>query len=353
MKVLGSIAYVKLKQIGVGQGMNSEVYLVDDPQLGGRVAVKEIDKSDKSRFRDPSAYFKEAQAMFQVSHENVVAIQYACETPTTISLAMPFYRKGSLAERIEDRPLQLSEVQRVVQGVLAGLAHIHSAGYIHFDVKPSNVLFSNTDKPMVADFGQSRSISPTGVVTVPPLYCNAQPPETFKTGVATILADIYHVGLLMYRALNGNNFVNPQIPNDSALLEARICSGKFPDRQLFMPHVPKSIRRLVRKALRVNPAERFQTATEMADALGRVSLALDWSVEPLTGGGFRWRAPRSGHPDLVVELANTGGAWDVQTFTERTGEQRRAKGQSENWRNGLSLGDADAHLKDVFERLLR
>jgi eukaryotic-like serine/threonine-protein kinase len=350
MRVLGSISYVKVQPIGVGQGMNSEVYLVDDPQLGGRVAVKEI---DKSKFLDPAAYFDEAQAMFQVSHENVVAIQYACETATTISLAMPYYQKGSLADRIDDRPLKLSEVQRVIQGVLAGLAYIHSRGYIHFDVKPSNVLFSDTDKPMVADFGQSRTISSSGAVTVPRLYLNAQPPETLTTGVATTLADIYHVGLLLYRALNGNDFFTSQIPSDPALRAARICSGKFPDRQRFMPHVPKSIRRLVRKALRVDPAQRFQTATEMEDALGRVSLGLDWSVEPLTVGGFRWRASRDGHPDLVVELENGGGTWEVQTFTERIGEPRRAKGQSENWRSGLNLEDAHAHLKEVFERLLR
>jgi serine/threonine protein kinase len=350
MRVLGSISYVKLRQIGVGQGMNSEVYLVDDPQLGGQVAVKEI---AKSKFRDPTAYFAEAQAMFQVSHENVVAIQYACETPTTISLAMPFYRKGSLADRIASSPLQLSQVQRVTQGILAGLAYIHSKGYIHFDVKPSNVLFSNTDKPMVADFGQSRSISPSGAVTVPPLYFNAQPPETLTTGVATTLADIFHVGLLLYRALNGNDFFESQIPSDRALLAARISRGQFPDRQRFMPHVPKSIRRLVRKALQVNPARRFQSATEMADALGRISLALDWSVEPLAGGGIRCRTSRAGQPDLVVELVEENGSWDVQTFTERIGEPRRAKGQNENWRQGLSLSNAHAHLDDVFERLLR
>jgi serine/threonine protein kinase len=93
MKVIGSISYTKLRQIGVGQGMNSEVFLAKDPQLGGRVAVKEI---EKFRFGNPAAYFIEAQTMFRVAHENVVAVQYACETPTTISRVMPYYRNGSL-----------------------------------------------------------------------------------------------------------------------------------------------------------------------------------------------------------------------------------------------------------------
>lgn len=349
MQVLGTISYTKLRQIGVGQGMNSEVYLADDPQLGGQVAAKEI---DKGRFANPAAYFDEAQAMFAVAHDNVVAIQYACQTPAIISLVMPYFRNASLADRIQDRPLQLSEVLRITQGVLAGLAHIHLAGFIHFDVKPSNVLFSNTGRPMVADFGQSRAIAPTGVVTVPRLYMVSQPPETIRTGVATSVADIYHVGLLMYRALNSDPIFTSQVPPTQALLQAQISAGRFPDRNRFMPHVPSRIRTLVRKALRVNPSDRFQTATDMADALSRVTLALDWAVEPLPLGGFRWTASRTGQCDLVVELADQNGTWAVETFTEKKGEPRRAKGKKENWRSGLSLDDAHAHLKDVFAGLL-
>jgi serine/threonine protein kinase len=349
MKVVGSISYTKKKEIGVGQGAHSKVYLAEDSQLSGEVAAKAI---EKSHFPNPATYFEEAQMMFAVAHDNVVAVQYACETPTTISLVMPYYKNGSLKDRIKDRPLQLSEVQRVAQGILAGLAHIHLRGYIHFDVKPSNVLFSDMDKPLVADFGQSREISMTGVVTVPGLYKNAQPPETINTGTATLLADIYHVGLLIYRALNGNPFYESQLPAHPVLLRTQISKGKCPDRKRFMPHVPSRLRTLVRKALRVNPAERFQTATEMADALSRVSVELDWAVEPILLGGFRWRASRLGHCDLIVELIERSGSWDVEIFTQQPSEVGRRKCKKANWKNALSLDDAYSHLEDVFETLL-
>jgi serine/threonine protein kinase len=349
MRVDGTISYTRIKQIGVGQGMNSTVYLANDPQLGGEIAAKEM---EKSRFANPSAYFQESQAIFAVAHDNVIIVQYACQTPDIISLVMPYYRNGSLADRIADRPLQLSETLRVAQAVLAGLAHIHLRGYIHFDVKPSNVLFSNTNRPMVADFGQSRAISPTGVVSAPPLYMSAQPPETVATGLATKVADIYHIGLLMYRAVNGDGFYTSQDPGNQTLLMAQISRGRFPDRKRFMPHVPQRIRTLIRKALKVDPDERFQTANEMADDLSRVDLALDWRVEPILLGGFQWRAIRPGQCDLVVEMRPVGGTYDVETYTERKGEPRRAKGKSENWRTGFTLGDAYEHLEEVFERLL-
>jgi len=349
MKRVGAITYTQIRRIGVGQGLNSEVYLVHDPQLGERVVAKEIPKSG---FVNAAAYFTEANAMFAASHDNVVKVQTACETPDIIALIMPFYPNGSLTDQIGDRPLRLSEVQRVAQGVLAGLAHIHQIGYIHFDLKPSNVLFSKRNQPLVADFGQARIISPTGVVTVPGLYEPTRPPEVINTGVATILADIYHVGVLLYRALNGDPFYNAQIPAESSALERKIERGKFPDRDRFMPHVPSRLRTLMRKALRVNPAERFQSATAMADALSRVDVGLDWLTEPLLLGGFRWRADRVGHCSLIVELQNQGLSWDVRAFTQSGNEPRRAKCKKECWKDHLSGRDAFAHLEEVFERLL-
>jgi eukaryotic-like serine/threonine-protein kinase len=203
---------------------------------------------------------------------------------------------------------------------------------------------------MVADFGQSRKISSTGVVSVPDLYFSSYPPETVKTGVATKLADIYQVGLLLNRALNGDQWYNAQIPTDQADLMKMIEHGKFPDRDRFMPHVPKRLRTLTRKALQVDPTRRFQSATEMANALNRVDLRLNWISEPRGGGGICWRASRPGQAELVVELVNQSPTWSVQSATERNG-QRRAKGKTQNWRRGLNLSAAHAHLKKLFEGL--
>ena len=216
------------------------------------------------------------------------------------------------------------------------------------------MLFSNTDRPTRYRFrAVACDWSGWRVVSVPPLYYVSQPPESIRTGIATSSADIYQVGLLMYRALNGDHFFTSQVPPTPPLLRAQISAGKFPDRKRFMPHVPSRLRTLVRKALHINPTNRFQSATDMADALSRVKLGLDWSVEPLPLGGFRWRALKPGQCDLVVELADYGGTWTVETFSERKGLPRRAKGKNENWRTGLNLNDAYSHLEDVFGQLLQ
>ena len=348
MNVVGQIAYTKILEIGIGEGMNSRVYLADEPQHGGKIAVKEI---PKDRFgNDVSEYFAEAQAMFLADHENILRIQYACETDDHVCLAMPFYQKGSLTKRISDRPLRLREVLRISQGILAGLAQIHRE-HIHFDIKPSNVLFSDTDVPMIADFGQARRISPTGTVTAPPLYSLSFPPETATSAVGTVLSDIYQAGLLIYRALNGNPWFESQIPKDDLL--DKIAAGRFPNRQSFMPHVPPRLRTFVRKALRIDPDERYQSATEMADALARVPLDLDWIVEPYGAYCTRWTAPRVDRSDLIVELLPDGSDWSVRVFTQRAGGQSRRKNPDRDWRDGMSFQQALDHLKDLFERLRR
>src|SRR5262249_26873856 len=113
------LSFTKIAQIGAGQGVNSQVFRVHDPQLGGEMVIKEV---LKSRFGNtPAGYFVEAQAMFAAEHAHVVPVRYACETASHVCIGMPFYQKGSLTDRIDKAPISLSEVIRLGEGVLTGL----------------------------------------------------------------------------------------------------------------------------------------------------------------------------------------------------------------------------------------
>ena len=238
MDVLAEIRYQKIRPIGVGQGMNSEVFLAFDPQLSGEIAVKEIQKS--SLGNSPHSFFDEAGRMFASAHPNVVPLHYACQTAALVAVAMPYYRNGSLKSRIDVIPLSPKECLRIGHGVLLGLTRIHLQNFLHLDVKPSNVLFDDIDRPLVADFGQARSLN-SGVVTAPRMYQLAFPPETLQTSRATVQSDIYQAGLLLYRAVNGNPYYEAQVP-PLPDLPRKIIGGQFPNRDSFMPHVPRRLR---------------------------------------------------------------------------------------------------------------
>jgi serine/threonine protein kinase len=344
MQVKANIEYEKLKQIGVGQGMNSEVFLVNDSQIGGILVAKEI---EKRQFMNQN-YFEEAQAMFATKNLNVVPVQYACQTSTHISLVMPYYQNGSLASLIETNPLPLERVLQISQELLNGLAHIHIKNYIHFDIKPSNILFSDRNEAMIADFGQSRSIGIDGTVQCPPMYPYALPPEFYLSGIGTIESDIYQVGLTLYRALNGNLFFQEQIPSTDDEIEQKTQQGLFPNRKNFMPHVPQRLRTVIRKALKVKPYERFSSATSLADALGKIKISHNWctSIDPNTRE-IQWRTSQGlNRPILAVDLLkNSNALWDVKVYTDNNGKLQHKRTLCVN---GLNYDPALKHLENVF-----
>jgi serine/threonine protein kinase len=108
-----------------------------------------------------------------------------------------------------------------------------------------------------------------GVAKRPGMYEEAFPPECYG-GTGTVHSDIYQVGLLLYRVVNGELFYGDQRGLPSLTLQTRICEGKFPDRKKFLPHVPNRMKAVIRKALAIDPIERYTSAPEFADDLGRV-----------------------------------------------------------------------------------
>lgn len=349
MDVLGQTKYRKVNL--VGSGCFGEVWEATDLHLGGTVAVKEIPRPHLA-MQGLSDLFSEAKAMeASGNHPNVMLIRYACDCPTEdkIGLVMPLCKNGSLLQRIDAGPLPLREVVRVTLGWLSGLHQIHLAGYIHYDVKPSNILFSDNNAPMVADFGQTRLVGPTGTSALPPLYPDGVPPEFYTSSVGTVETDIYHAGLTLYRSVNGNPFFRDQVPTDDTEREQQTKDGTFPDRDAYLSHVPTALRAVIRKALSVNPCDRYPSATDMQDAVANVAVPLDWRTTIYPDGAITWQASRIGQSDLVIELVPSGKRWAVRQYTESGGVRRRR--ELSKWEDSLTYNQAMTSLKRLFRAL--
>lgn len=356
MEVKASLKYEKINRIGQGQGANSEVFLIKDSQLDGTLVAKEIDKDEL--LSSSQDYFEEAKKIFASRHPNVVPIKYACETENTITLVMPYFSKGSLADFIQENPLSLNEVIRLAQEVLNGLYHIHSKGFLHLDIKPSNIFFTDTNKPMIADFGQSRILGRNGIVEKPIMYIYTIPPEAIpdngEAGTATISSDIYLMGATLYRAINSDPVFNAQkfpLDTDRNVIEQKIKNGEIPNRDKFMPHVPQKIRKIIKKALHVNPAKRHQSAIELADALANVELPIDWHTQIFDNGEITWQANRGSYkPKLIVELKkDTNNLWNVIVYTDNKGIPIKKRNYC---CNGVTYIQAKQHLEEkVFPNL--
>jgi eukaryotic-like serine/threonine-protein kinase len=351
LEVHAQIRYQRQEQIGKGEGMNSFVFRAFDPYLQREIAVKEIEK--KNFGNDFAAYCAEARTMLLVASPNIVPIHYVCETPDLVGLALPFFPNGSLKSRIADGPLNLRQLLKMSHDVFGGVSKIHTSKSLHLDLKPSNVLFDNMERALIADFGQSRQITSIGTVKSPEMYRWAMPPEVWDTHIATVETDIYQLGGLLYRAANGEPVYLEQKKRITSNFELQklISRGRFPDLKFFLPHIPARIRTIIRKAMKIDPAERYHSVSELAADMRRVRFSLDWSVQSLGGGSYNWRAVRGNSPDLEVSLMRSVGS-EWQTCVWTNGSEKRAKGLSDYWRKNLSYTEACKHLTGVFEDLV-
>jgi serine/threonine protein kinase len=320
MRQVAELHYDIVRQIGVGAGANSIVFEAHDPAVGRTVAVKHIAKHHLTA-QGVTKFFLEAEAMFAARHPNVVELIVGANLPDDVVLMMPLYSRGSLADRIKNAPLSARAVGRIAQEILLGVARVHIAGFIHLDIKPSNVLFSDRDNALLSDFGQSRMMDVNGVAEWPWMYPAALPPEYFINAAATPQSDVFQVALTLYRALNGDRFFTQQVTERLATYGGDITAlaaagATVIDPRRFMPHVPRGLRRVLRRALSFDPAARQSSAEEMAKQLAAVSVHLDWAAQPRTGGGCQWSVARPSGVTWLVELVPEGGGrYGVRTWT--------------------------------------
>ena len=345
MEIVSEIRAEILQQIGVGEGRNSTVYLARDLQLNGHIALKEV---PLDQFENPDEYFREAVTLFATACSRVVPVQYACKGDDCVRIAMPYFAKGSLSKIIQRHPLTTREIVTYGQHILAGLHHIHATGFVHFDIKPTNILIGNDGTALVSDFGQSRRVNDLGVASVPPLYLYHWPPECLVSNMTTKLSDIYQVGLTLYRLANGDAFFKSQVHPSSSRdrLSQLIATGHFPRRDRFLAHVPSSLRRVIRKALQLDPSRRYQTALEMADALGRVDSLLDWQYR-WDGIGHLWFRRSATHEWRIIMEPDAHG-WRIKGCTIRLSDNlTRAR---KPWNCGpLPLRKAEQVIRRVFQ----
>lgn len=334
MDIKGEINFTSIERIG-DLGWNGEVLRGFDPQLSTELAFKRIAK--KGLNDDPARFFEEAQMIQKARHANIVEIKYACADADNIWLAMPLYQNGSLQGVLNRRTLTSREVIRYGIDLLRGLQHVHSQKLVHLDVKPANILLSDSDTALLADFGCTRIMDDQFLVDPVAAYPLHQVPERFKASKLGLEADIYQAGLTLYRLCNGDALFFSSIGGHKTSDEIKdnkvrnkvnekIKSGKYPDRSSFLPHVPKRLRLAICKALALNPDDRFRSAAEFIDALSVVDTGLDWQFSE-SPQGLSWTLDGASMFTRIQMIPSTTNATVTITSTKTnklTGNTQRS-----------------------------
>lgn len=311
----------------IGQeGSNSNTYIAHDDQLDAEIVIKKI---PKSALESVDKFFEESKILYLSSHPNVVQVYYACQDAESIFIAMPHYQRGSLNALINSRYLTVREIVILGCQIASGLHNIHSKRLVHFDIKPDNVLLSDRGEALISDFGLSRRLNFAGVAEQDRMYFRMRPPEAYGTTEFTRAFDIYQLGLTLYRMCNGNALFDEQFFQFGATaatfdrdgFKFAVRNGRFPDRDAFEDHIPDRLRRVIRKCLMPEPAERFSSAIDVSNELAQVDDRLDWRFERQGTARVWGRGDGTKSYRLVVEANGTS----VAEKTTESGRTMRIK----------------------------
>jgi eukaryotic-like serine/threonine-protein kinase len=265
---LGRIAqYEIVKELGRG-GMGI-VFKAEDEVLQRTVAIKlmlpEIAASETARQR----FMREARSAAQVVHENVVAIHTVDETQGAPYLVMQFVEGGSLQDRIHHDLLSPKEIVRLSKEMALGLMAAHAKGLVHRDIKPANILIeASTGRVKITDFGLARAVddahlTQSGSVIGTPLF---MAPEQARGEQVDHRADLFSMGAVMYALCTGNSPF--RAANTTAVL-SRVCDDEAAPIQNINPAIPDWLQDIIEKLLAKDPDDRFQSASEVANQLGK------------------------------------------------------------------------------------
>jgi beta-lactam-binding protein with PASTA domain/serine/threonine protein kinase len=294
----------------IARGGMATVYQATDLRLDRTVAVKIMHAGLGDDPEFVARFEREARSAARLSHHNVVAVFDQGDDHGTLFLVMEYVPGLTLRDLIrKEAPMEPGKALGVLEPVLAALAAAHTAGMIHRDVKPENVLLSDDGRIKVADFGLARAVNAetqhtaTGGVLIGTVSYLS--PELVVDGKADARSDVYATGVLLYEMLTGHK---PHQADSPIQVAYKHVHEDVPPPSQRIPALPSYVDALVARATARDKDLRPSDARVLLHQVRRVRQALDHGVVD--------------DPELTADLMPGPGNTDVDTGSDTgaTGE---------------------------------
>ena len=299
----------------IATGGMATVWQARDDVLARTVAVKVLhphlaeDEAFLERFR------REALAAARLSHPNIVSIydtgsERSEDGVVRNYIVMEYCAAGTLTETIEEHgPLDAERAFGIACGICDALAYAHSQGIVHRDIKPANVLLTSDGTLKVADFGIAKAafgggdITTTGSILGTVTYLS---PEQVQGEEPSPRSDLYSLGVVLYEMLVGRP---PFVEESQIAVAMKHARAEPPAPRSVRAGISRSAEAIVLKALKKDPAERYESAEDLKTALegsaGRGGARTTAFGGPTTALPSQPASPPPGRPPGVAREARS------------------------------------------------
>jgi dienelactone hydrolase len=295
----------------LGGGGMGVVYKAIDTRLDRPVALKflppDLTRDDDARAR----LIQEAKAASALDHPNICTVHDIDTTPEgQLFIAMAFYDGETLKKRIASGPMTIGETLDASIQVAQGLAKAHAAGIIHRDIKPANLMVTADGVVKIVDFGIAKVVDQTGAtrtgVTLGTVTYMS--PEQLDGEPLDGRSDIWSLGATMYEMLTGK----PPFEGDNAFTVMKAIGSRDPvPIRTLRTDIPDTLDRLVVRAMRRSPADRYASATELVQKLSECRN----EISGIHAAKNPWRVLTRGPAVAVAAVAVVailgGAAWSM------------------------------------------
>jgi serine/threonine protein kinase len=310
----------------LGRGTMGVVYQAHDPQIDRMLALKVLRPDRVTSESFVARFLKEARAIGRLSHAHIVTIYDVGEDHGTVFIAMEYLKGEPLNDVVRSGRLTVPQCVEIARQVAETLDFAHRQGIVHRDIKPSNIILSEDNQVKLTDFGIARiediaagQQTQTGVILGTPVYMS---PEQAMGQKVDGRSDLFSVGVILYETVVGRRPFGGS--NIAAIFQS--ITHETPEAPAAIARsIPQRLSDLILKSLAKDPAQRFQSGRQMAEALSTVLPAEESTVVvPVPREAHRRSAikPLVTALLLVVVLAGGVGGYFFYARTTAPGVNR-------------------------------
>lgn len=256
----------------LGRGGMATVYRGYDPTFEREVAIKVLPQAFTHDPQFRTRFEREAKMIALLEHPAIVPVYDFGEQDGQPYIVMRYMAGGSLADRLEQGAISLSETAQIISRLAPALDAAHARNIVHRDLKPGNVLFDQYGNAFLSDFGIARAAEYGGqtltgsAILGTPAYMSPEQVQGEKQLDGR--SDIYALGVLVYQMLTGDVPYQSETPAKVMMMHVL---APVPNIREARPDLPESVHHLITKAMAKNPSDRFATASELAAILEGIS----------------------------------------------------------------------------------